>query len=1058
MSKLKKLLIASLSVALAGAVAIPVTGAIVKASNTEIWSDVAIEAEYLVNDTLNIPDRTLSIGGETYETTIKMTYPNGVTKTVKSGEFSLDVAGGYTLTYEVRVNGKRYSESEEIFVANKLWSVKDAKSSTTYGKVGDTNALLVSLAPNDTLTFNKIVDLSNYTSADALIKGFINPTTVGSYDFEKLIIKVTDAYDPTQVLTVRGNKSTGSVNAACGSYWTAAGPNQTLGGWDSNAQSFRIETEIEAGYCGMYRSVSFCSIKGVYNNNTKVFDQSNTTADKEPFGVHFDTVEKTVDIWCREGLANIADLDKAAWYDSEPLWKGFTSNQVIISVTADGYAGETANFAITQVYGYDSLNVENKFVETDAPEITVDVDDKYVEYDAVLNRYAFAPLAVKGWNYPVPTATAYDGYSGSVSVDTKVYFDYTNTKQMVAIDKTTNTFNVKGKGTYAIVYTAKDFMGNTAERIYWVTAVDALDNPLAMTVNKADAARSGVCGERIELATYSTTGGSADTNVTITATCGDVSMDVSDGILLAEKAGTWTVEYSAKDYAGCTVTDSYEITIALGDKPIFVQKPVFPKYMISGMEYEVPTIYAYDYTTGTRVEKLADMVVLDANGEKTYKAGETYIPVAKADGTVQVNFVCEGASLPLTLAAVSPMDGSSIYIENMFIGTGFEMLRDKNGLTLTARQAGNFGWEFANTIAAEEAALYVKGVEGYSGFEAMKVTFTDSDDESIAVTMYIEHNANGAGQVVFGDTNREIVKGLNLGPDEKGGDRNEIAFSYKLGKFYIDNLGVNVATDDSGNAFNGFPSGKIYMSAEAIGVTAGQKYIIKQIDNHLIGTRARDVAAPKVAINGTYGGMRKINTDYVIGTAIAADVIDPNVLCFVTVTDPNGNVVTDKNNVKLENVPATQEYTIRLTTYGQYQVTYSSTDWAGQLGESNYAINVFDVKAPKVEIVGTYAATAKVGETVTLPEIKISDDWSEFYEMTVFRSVRNPYDVLTVFGYDYTLVKQGEETESTADDKEYWQHTTYTFTFKFAGEYTFNIVVADASGNQTLLQYVVTVR
>ena len=165
----------------------------------------------------------------------------------------------------------------------------------------------------------------------------------------------------------------------------------------------------------------------------------------------------------------------------------------------------------------------------------------------------------------------------------------------------------------------------------------------------------------------------------------------------------------------------------------------------------------------------------------------------------------------------------------------------------------------------------------------------------------------------------------------------------------------------------------------------------------------------------------------------------------------------DLNGVELQNVPANIDYIIKLVEYGQYQVTYKSTDWAGEEGVSTYAVNIFDQRAPKLSIKGEWSATAKVGDVVVLPEVEISDDSSSFYEISVYRMVRNPFDVLTVFGYDRVFVEEGLETSSTADDKSYWKYTEYSFTFKYVGEYKFIIVAADAAGNQTYIEYVVTV-
>ena len=1043
MSKLKKLLVTSLSAALLGACIVPVTGAMIKASATEEWSNVDIEEEYIVDETLTIPGRTLTIGGQTYDASIKMTYPGGATKIISSGDLSLDAPGEYTLTYEVRANGKRYSEAEEFFVVDKLWSVKNEKSSVEYGKVGSTEGLLVRLAKNDTLTFNKIVDLADYTTKEDLIKGFINPDAVGSYDFEAIIVKITDAYDPSQVLTVRGFKSSGTVNAQCGSYWTAAGSNQTLGGWDSNAKDFRTRGEAPDGICGTYRNVSFCSQSGKWVGGSAPFEVWDVTSDVEVFSVQFDEASKKVSVKDRTGISEVADLDDPERYETEPLWKGFTSGKVRISVTADSLAAETANFAISKVFGYDSLAVENRFVEKDAPIFTVDVDENLVEYNEKLDRYSFKPVAVVGGNYPVPQATAFDGYAGDVEVTTKVYFDYTNTKTALSIKN--GTFEVKDKGVYAIVYTAKDHMGNVAERIYWVTAVAALENPLALNVNTSEAILNGICGERIPLASYSATGGSGDVNVTITATCGDTTLDVTDGKLLAEQAGTWTITYQAKDYAGITVEKSYEITVALGDKPVFVDAPILPQYFISGMEYIVPTVYAYDYTSGNKVEKVASLVLTDANGTKTYQAGEAYTPVVAVDENgnitqdIEIKFVCESASMSMDVESVAPRSGSrALYIEKMFITDGLDITRDSTGLTMTATVDGSASWTFANALAAEGTSLYVKGVKNQSIFSGMKVTFTDYADSSIAVTMYVEHTATGTLQVKFGDTDRELTKGLNLGIDKNGKALNEVTFSHKMGKFFVDGLGVTVATDDNGNAFNGFPSGKVYMSAEAFGVKAGQQYLVTQIDNHIINKTSRDFAAPRIAISGEYGGLYDVKSEYVVTSALASDAVDPNVTCTVTVKKPDGSIIKDVNGLELKNVPADKDYVIQLMNYGQYQVEYKSTDWAGNDGKSSYAVNVFDQKAPKLSLKSEWSATAKVGDSVVLPEVEISDDNTAKDAISVYRMVRNPYDVLTTFGYDA-------------------ENTAYRFTFKYAGEYKFIIIACDEAGNQTYLEYVVTV-
>ena len=114
MKKMKKVLIASMCVAAMGAVIVPVTGTIRsgKAEDTLTWDAIELASDYLRGDTITIPERDLSINGNAYDSVIKLTYPNGVTTAVASGEFNLVQPGQYTLIYEAKdENYKTYKEN-----------------------------------------------------------------------------------------------------------------------------------------------------------------------------------------------------------------------------------------------------------------------------------------------------------------------------------------------------------------------------------------------------------------------------------------------------------------------------------------------------------------------------------------------------------------------------------------------------------------------------------------------------------------------------------------------------------------------------------------------------------------------------------------------------------------------------------------------------------------------------------------------------------------------------------------------------------------------------------
>ena len=1052
MKKITKWLALSTCSLMLGACAVPLASwAIGKADDKVVWEEISLENQYVVSDTLQIPSRSVSVGESTYHADVKVVYPDGTTKAATEEELLLSSAGRYTLIYQAKdVNSQYYTEKVDFMVADKLWQTSNPKSSVSYGKVGKTNALIVELARGDALTFNKIIDVSTLTSDVSLLEGFINPSNVGIYEFEQLSFTCTDVQDPTQTLTVLASRSKSSDSGRYAmSYWTAAGTNQSQGGF--NGTKF-TSVDQELGLRGTPIQASFYSYSGTWylndpNDPSKgsSIDLKQVVADETPFKIAFDPENVEVSVNSKK----VVDLDNPTYYEKEPLWNGFHSGKVTLTVQALECIGEAANFCISKLLSYD-FAAENQFVETEKPEISVQVDEKYVEYKQ--NRYSFIPYAVVGGKYNVPTATAFDNYSGALQVETKVYFNYGNEAVRIECPIQNGKFSVTRNGSYAIVYKATDYMGNVEEKVYWITAVKELAEPLAISLNELET-REGVCGRKLTVETPNIIGGSGDVEVKIQANCGNTVIDVIDGGFIAEKAGDWTITYTATDYAGISVEASYVIHVENGTVPVFVDEPILPKYLISNMEYTVPAVYAYDYSSGTKTQRLADMIVKDANGERTYKAGEKYTPVATEENpNITLVFSIGGATLEKEIPAILALQEKNgrkvVYVEKMFVTENLSATRDKNGLTLTAEENGAGVWKYANAVVANNASVKVKGVKGQSKFSALKVTFTDYANENIAVTAYLENGANGYAKVKFGNTDRDMTKGFNLGTDSKGNALDEFIFSYKDNKFYIDSIAVEVNTDDFGSVFAGFPSGKVYISAEAVDMQSGASYIVKQFDNQTIGTLVADTIAPRIAIDGLYGGMYQVNETYTVTTAMVSDTIDADLDCYLTVRDSQGNIVTDENGVRLESVLSNRSYSIKLTTYGQYIVEYNAVDCFGnQSNDTSYTINVFDKIVPTITIEDSWEKTATVGQQVVLPKISVEDNHSSAENITIYRYVRNPNGTVIPLGYDYTKNESGE-----------WVYVQYKYTFNYVGEYRFVIVVCDETGNQAIAQYTVSVK
>lgn len=992
-------------------------------ATTTAWSDVTISSSLTIGDTLDLPDRTVTVDGAEYNATVKLYYPDGtaVAKNANYTQARLMVAGEYKLLFEARDASGAYYSAEEVFsVSDKLWKVNNAKSSISYGlgNLAEEGAegLLVALARGDKLTFGKIIDLSAITADTVLVSGYITPTVQGSADFDSLTFTFTDVYDPEISLSVSGMRSKGSDMFAKGvSYWTAWGNGQLPSGFEDSLYHHGD------GYGAKFLH-SWSAMRGHWS--TELQTSYPCASNYNPFSVKFDKTNVKAFV----GSTYITDLDDPALHDGEPVWKGFTSDKVILTVSADGVTGESANFCITSVLGYD-LTVKNSFKDVEAPVIELDYASGLFDEN---DNYKYGALV--GGTYPVASATAFDEYSGNVKVSAEVYYNYNNENERINCSVKNGVFRVNYAGKYTVVYTAKDYAGNVAKKVCSVNAVTAFATPLSVTVD-SEKPQAGTCGERITLPSYSVAGGSGLPAVKITATLGDVVQDVTSGVFLPEKAGEWTITYTATDVTDLPVSDSFKITVTAQSEPVFVDEIILPKYLLSGMSYVVPEVYAVDYSSG---EKRLVAATLRVGGNE-YSAGESFTPVASSDGELLAFEFKAGATTKVyNVKTLIVTSGRRLYVEKMLVGSGFTATRGENGLTVTASQSGTVGWTFANAVAATDSSVLIQGVAGKDDFGSLQVTFTDYADPTVAVTVNILNKKGKNAYLSFGDADRDIPQGFAL-------TDNVFEIGYNGSKFYVGNVRVSVAKTDDGANFNGFPSGKVYIGVKTTQNAVGAGYIVKRIDNHVITTLEIDRTVPRIIINGDYGGLFNPSENYVINSALVSDTVDPSAALTVTVTTPSGKPAKDVSGKELKAVPADVEYEITLSEVGQYRVYYLATDASGNEGELSYGVNLTDRVAPTVKF-GKAEKTAAIGEKFTLPAITVSDDVTPAQSLTVYLTVRSAEGVLTELGAASSEVSGEVYT------------LRYNYTFRYAGKYTFMVLVMDGAGNQTLGEYVITVQ
>lgn len=989
-----------------------------EANAKEDWSAIVLEENYAYGSTIEIPSRTIKVGGENVKAWHTVTYPDG--KTVNQSKIKLDVMGDYTVNYFAEKNGKQYGDSIKFTVKGVAYRFTGEKSSATYGaytKFGANSVgLNVRLAYKETLEFTHLIDVSNATSVDNLVKGFITPDVRGAYDFTKLIFVFTDSEDESVYLRFHINKYPSATSGLASLFVSAGGNGQDMVGYENEDPGKNPHVNDNLG---QYINGSFVAQKNGGGNSWSG-PAEDYVPDSSPFTLAYDASTLTVTTQSRF----ISTLNDPKYY-TKALWHGFPSGKVRLSVSASGYASETANFCLMSVAGLASSDLkENIFTDKEGPVITVD------------NEYTEMPNAEVGKYYPIPQATAYDVISGKSEVNVRVYTNY-GTENQVSVGIENGKFKTNKLGYYVIEYSAADVYGNVSKKMLYVYSVLKIDDmEMVMPLNPVTAT---TLGNVVDFDSASVSGGSGNVAVKITAKCGNNVYEIENNQFRFETAGEYTITYTATDYIGKSVSQSYTLTASAGDKPMFVDDIDVPRIFISDSSFTLPEYYVNDYTGGSLKRTLCSVKVKDANGEKTYKSGSSFVPKVNNNGDyVTLVYFSGSTEKEVKVPAIIAKYGDNrIYMNNYIYGDVTTSTKDENnklyteGIAVFPSKSERSGWLFANALSTDFANFTIKTVNGKSGFNAMEIV------------AYDRYNANCGVKVTF------EIKGNSITAKHGG---NSVTFAADIiGKettFYLTankitfecgnvSVGMDLTEYENGEAFNGFSSGRIYVGMNTLNNADGDMYFVNYVCGKMLSYRNRDITTPTIQLVGDNGGRMDKGAIYTIKRVLFGGIFAPETTCSVTVYAPNGSIATDVNGLSLKDVATDKEYYIKLNEYGSYRITYTATDvdWVNE--ESGLLIDevyVPDTSAPVITITSGGVTEVTVGSVIAIPTFTVKDNVtpSENISVSVF--------VITSAG---RVIPLGE---------------CDSFKAEYTGTYKFVIYAVDAEGNVATAEHAVQVK
>ena len=1002
---------------------------------------------YVLNENVDLRNAKIIIGDIEVDAEISVQYPNGTI--YKNNFFQCTEIGQYKVTAKATYNGTKYV-TEETFETN--GTVADlfetgAGITAEFGKssfTGKDGVLLTFAGGKLSTTYKNPIDITKYVNqtqenvdkngekigtysaahtldennaikeitAIPLVSISIDPASYGVAAAEEYYVHLTDALDPTNVLSIVFHRT----DSAAWTYLRAKAGDQDYSGFNNNnngkvtwAAANQKGDFFKAGRYGFGQGASFTG----YINNFSAENQFVT--------IYYDNVKKQIlakpsNTTYTNWIA--CDLDDPSCCNGTP-WNGFTSDKVYLSVESGTVNTATVTIPI---YAIDGIQFNNEQVIYDQnPTLTVKKTNV---------------KSIAGYSVKVPEAEAFDKFGNQLEVIAKAYEVDGDNLYDVKIKDGKFLTTKEGANAYKIVYTAIDVYGNRTDLTRYVDVFPNNYDDVAieyMGSTIPEEYTSGITGAEIPVysdVVVSNTVGGYTLSVTVT---GPETLKVKNGKILPTAAGIYTVTHKVTDELGrVSNAISYTVDVAVAQDPIASSS--VPAYFgfVRGNTYQLLDVYAVDYNQSTEPVKAEIWVdgELNTTGvfskEKLVEAkdvGETNEKVVieyKVNGkTVYSNGQELKFEVPLKTIyktqdvkqGTQTRPRETYLLERYFATKDAQIINPgKDSLVLKPTVVGGLGsatflsplnsnnFQFKFDIADKKNGDY-KAIEPTTS--SIKISIINQTDVSKKVVLEFKYDEITKATKVYLNGN-EMTGATTLSGLLTGQIASvlEIKYNAKSNVLSENNTKIEISKIveyADGTAFEGF-SENVYLMVEVTAVDGkvSSGIIVQEICAQPFpgGILYNDNYAPAIALNGSCGGSYSVGEKFTIPSATAYDVlsdVDARSLT-VTVTN-NGTPVTDVNGKTLNSVSATQEYVVELSQTGKYVITYNVKDArGGVMPKKEYVLTVRIDEAPVISAVEIKDTVKKGDEIkVPIPEVTFAEESQENTFYMVYVKPNNEY-------------------------------------------------------------------
>ena len=990
-----------------------------------------IATKYILGEEFTAPSVKLSYEGKEYDAKAYICFPSG--KITDSQSIVLNEPGQYQVTYLAKCGERMLSDNYEFVVTNELYSVTGKDSKVYHGTheyMPDTKGIITSIRPSDSFTYNKPINISSYTKNNKILTLNVLPETIGTVDAQKIIVRLTDIYDPKNFITIEmkkvdDNKLAWAENAT---YVVAYGNGQDACGLeegshlntgrvvDYNGKKYTIHKN---NIYGAHTSFSMPGAPRYQNVNLPYYDPQYVGEQEFSFAMDY---AKGV-IYAGPNLSLINDLRSDIIYGSN-FWNGFTTGEVFLSISATGYKAESLNLIIKDIAGQSTENMsENLYEDAEAPSLEIQWDGEY-------------PTGLVGHKYPIIPVYSYDQYDREEKeVKTTVYLNYGLDNQVV-IPVVDNSFVPQLATKYYIHYEVVDINGNKNEKVITVNVSDTVEKIEIDQMTSVDDTFDVGTTVTIKDLTYKNVKGKLNEKITATLKSDpSISYEITDNTFIPLYAGEYEIKYEFSDFIFNDVY-SYNVVVNHSNKPVIDAKINLLNYYIKGCEYTLPSYTGYIFEDGKPVEKSLDIYVKEGDDIVTITDNK-YIPNYNGEITVIYSLKNGNEETRKEISSTSVDVGydSTLEMGKYFVGDNFNVNAESKYIEYVFIENQNTTLDFINALASNNVTIRFGASEGLDNYQKIHVYLTDASDERIKVRFTYEKESSGYVKFYVNDGAAANYQSYFASND------NPIIFEYNnnLKQVSPHPASYQMVTETVyGEKFNGFISDKVYLSFEVESISGPSALRITNLCGQPFTKVKADIIEPKVYVTNDVGDY-DIDSIYTLGKAGIGDVLDPNFKAFIRVKDPEGNIVTSIDGVLLdENAPYNVDYQFKLEKFGIYQVYYEAVDSNENKASYTFVINVVDKEVPNVTILNPITE-GKVGEAINIASISIKDNYSEKFNIYVC--------LVDPTGISYSLTKV--ELDNTIINKSF---TTYV-----AGEYKIYYYVSDEAGNVTTVSYAVNV-